>query len=121
MDIGIQEIFLISVIALVILGPERLPEAARTIALWISRFKRSFNQMKNSIAEELNAHEIREQIHNENILHELGESRDILEKMAQDFQSDIENESLHNCQDNTENNPENNPENGTQDTPPSPQ
>ena len=76
MDIGIQEIFLISFIALIVLGPERLPSAVRTVAVWINRIKRSFNEIKSDIEREVNADEIRQQIHNENIMHELSKTAD---------------------------------------------
>lgn len=83
MDIGIQEIFLISIIALVVLGPERLPTAVRNIALWLGRLKRSFNDIKNDIEREINADEIRQQLHNETVLHEL-------DKAARDLSSSVE-------------------------------
>lgn len=94
MDIGIQEILLISVIALIVLGPERLPSAVRSAAIWIGKIKRSFNDIKNDIEKEINADEIRQQIHNENILHQLGEPIEQLQQTAKEFDStlnDIDN------------------------------
>jgi Tat protein translocase TatB subunit len=76
MDIGFQEIFLISVIALLVLGPERLPEAARSLALWLNRLKRSFNHIKSSIENEIDAEDIRQQIYNDNVLHALDNQPD---------------------------------------------
>lgn len=90
MDIGIQEIFLISVIALVVLGPERLPSTIKTVAVWIGRIKRSFNDIKADIEREINADEIREQIHNENILHQLGEPLDQLKQTAKQLDENLE-------------------------------
>lgn len=78
MDIGLQEIVFISVIALIVLGPERLPQAIKTIAIWINRIKRSFNEVKKDLEAEINAEEIKRHIHNENVLHELGESAEHL-------------------------------------------
>ena len=78
MDIGLQEIVFISVIALIVLGPERLPQAIKTIAIWINRIKRSFNDVKKDLEAEINADEIRRHIHNDNVLHELGESAEQL-------------------------------------------
>lgn len=89
MDIGIQEILLISVIALIVLGPERLPSAVRSAAIWISKIKRSFNDIKNDIEKEINADEIRQQIHNENILHQLGEPIEQLQQTAKEFDSTL--------------------------------
>ena len=83
---------LISVIALIVLGPERLPSAIKTIAIWLNRFKRSFNDIKATIEQEINADEIRQQIHNENILHSLGETRDALDDLDQQLSSKITTE-----------------------------
>ncbi len=79
MDIGIQEILLISVLALIVLGPERLPVAVRTVAIWLGRLKRSFNDLKADIEREIDADDIRRQIHNENVLHELEKARTDIE------------------------------------------
>lgn len=89
MDIGIQEIFVISVLALIVLGPERLPVAVKTIAIWVNRFRRSFNDMRHAIEQEVNADDIRRQIHNENVLHELGETRQVLNDLEKQLQQDL--------------------------------
>ena len=39
-DIGFSELVLTALVALIVFGPERLPQAARTAGLWIGRFKR---------------------------------------------------------------------------------
>jgi sec-independent protein translocase protein TatB len=67
-DIGFQEIVLIGVVALVVLGPEKMPGAVRTIALMIGRLKRSFNALKTEIEKEVGADEIRRQLRNEEIM-----------------------------------------------------
>lgn len=66
--VSFGELLLISLIALLVLGPERLPGAARTAGLWIGRLKRSFNAIKQDVERELGADEIRQQLHNENIM-----------------------------------------------------
>ena len=60
-NIGSFEVLLICIIALVVLGPERLPGAIKTTGLWIGRFRRSFYKVKAEIERELNADEIRRQ------------------------------------------------------------
>jgi sec-independent protein translocase protein TatB len=67
-DIGFTELLLIGVVALVVLGPERLPGAVRTAGLWIGRIKRSFSAIKAEVEREIGADEIRRQLHNEQIL-----------------------------------------------------
>lgn len=67
-EISFVEIVLIAVVSLVVLGPEKLPEAVRTAALWIGRLKRSFNSIKTEIEKEVGADEIRRQLRNEEIM-----------------------------------------------------
>ncbi|MFV3304775.1 Sec-independent protein translocase protein TatB [Pseudomonas sp. NY15181] len=66
--ISFSELLLVGLVALLVLGPERLPGAARTAGLWIGRLKRSFNAIKTEVERELGADEIRRQLHNEHIL-----------------------------------------------------
>ncbi|MNR30343.1 sec-independent translocase [compost metagenome] len=65
-------------VALLVLGPERLPGAARTAGLWIGRLKRSFNAIKQEVEREIGADDIRRQLHNEHILSMEQEARKIL-------------------------------------------
>ncbi|WP_448678809.1 Sec-independent protein translocase protein TatB [Pseudomonas nicosulfuronedens] len=66
--ISFSELLLVGLVALLVLGPDRLPGAARTAGLWIGRLKRSFNAIKTEVERELGADEIRRQLHNEHIL-----------------------------------------------------
>ena len=61
-DIGFAELLLIGIVALVVLGPERLPVAARTAGLWIGRIRRSVSNIQSEISEELRAEELRRDI-----------------------------------------------------------
>ena len=67
-DIGFSELLLIGLVALIVFGPERLPDAARTAGLWVGRLKRSFGSIKAEVEREMGADEIRRQLHNEQIL-----------------------------------------------------
>ncbi len=48
-DIGFSELILIGVVALVVIGPDRLPGAARVAGMWLGRIKRSFNTIKEDV------------------------------------------------------------------------
>ena len=76
--ISFSELLLVGLIALLVLGPERLPGAARTAGLWIGRLKRSFNAIKQEVEREIGADEIRRQLHNEHILSMEEEAKKIL-------------------------------------------
>ncbi|MBC3952998.1 Sec-independent protein translocase protein TatB [Pseudomonas folii] len=76
--ISFSELLLVGLVALLVLGPERLPGAARTAGLWIGRLKRSFNAIKQEVEREIGADEIRRQLHNEHILSLEEEARKIM-------------------------------------------
>jgi sec-independent protein translocase protein TatB len=59
-DIGFWEIALISIIGLVVLGPERLPIAIRSVMKWINTAKSMANSVKTEISQELKLHEMNE-------------------------------------------------------------
>lgn len=77
--ISFSELLLVGLVALLVLGPERLPGAARTAGLWIGRLKRNFNNIKRDIEREVGADDIRRQLHNEHILHMEERARRILD------------------------------------------
>ncbi|ARU55084.1 twin-arginine translocation protein TatB [Oleiphilus messinensis] len=64
-DIGFLEILLVGVVALLVLGPERLPHAARTTGKWIGRARRMVRQVTDEIDRELKAEELREKLRQE--------------------------------------------------------
>jgi len=70
-DIGFPELLLAAIVALLVLGPERLPQALRTLGLWLGRMRRSFTAVKTEIEREIGMDEIRRQLHNEAVLDEL--------------------------------------------------
>ena len=58
-DIGFTEILLVAVVALVVLGPERLPRVARTVGHLLGRFQRYANQVKGDISREMQLDDLR--------------------------------------------------------------
>lgn len=59
-DIGFWELVLIGVVALLVIGPERLPKAARIAGLWVGRARRTLASVKDEIDRELKAQELKE-------------------------------------------------------------
>ncbi|MCK1792142.1 Sec-independent protein translocase protein TatB [Pseudomonas violetae] len=82
--ISFTELLLVGLVALLVLGPERLPGAARTAGLWVGRLKRSFNAIKQEVEREIGADEIRRQLHNEHILSLEQEARKIFTPTQQE-------------------------------------
>jgi sec-independent protein translocase protein TatB len=61
-DIGFLELVLIAVLALLVLGPERLPHAARTAGKWVGKAKRMASNLTEEVDRQLKAEELRERI-----------------------------------------------------------
>jgi len=89
-DIGFMELVLIAIVSLLVVGPEKLPGAIRTGALWVGRAKRSFNQVKADIEREINADEIRRQLHNESIMADIEKAKKGADKLIADTQKDLD-------------------------------
>jgi len=91
-DIGFWELVLISVVALVVLGPERLPHAIRSVTKFIGAAKSMANSVKDELAHELKVQELQENLRKaeqmgmKNLSPELQESVDKLKQAAQDVQ-----------------------------------
>lgn len=64
-DIGFSELLLIGVIALLVLGPERLPQAARATGLWVGRLRAIVQRFTADIDRELKAEELRQTLREE--------------------------------------------------------
>jgi len=62
-DIGFTELLLIAVVALVVLGPERLPKAARFAGLWVRRARAQWYSVKSELERELAADELKRSLH----------------------------------------------------------
>ncbi|WP_199507509.1 MULTISPECIES: Sec-independent protein translocase protein TatB [unclassified Psychrobacter] len=64
-DIGFSELLLFGVIALIVLGPEKLPQAARTAGQWYAKIRRTVTTLQSEIEAELDLAETRKQMQDE--------------------------------------------------------
>lgn len=78
-DIGIWELALIGLLALIILGPKRLPEVARTAGRWAGRVRQFVASVKEDFDQELRTEELAElrKLH-----HELNETRQLIQRSS---------------------------------------
>lgn len=88
-DIGFPELLLVSVIALIVIGPEKLPETIRTLSLWLGRLKRSVATIKSEIEAEIGADDIRRQLREESVLDALKDTKTQLQDVIDTTRKDL--------------------------------
>jgi sec-independent protein translocase protein TatB len=59
-DIGFWELLLIAIVALVVVGPERLPRLIRVVGLWVGRANATVQNIRSEISQELRAEELKQ-------------------------------------------------------------
>ncbi|MEM7406626.1 MAG: Sec-independent protein translocase protein TatB [Pseudomonadota bacterium] len=59
-DVGLQELFLIGLIGLVVIGPKRLPKLARTLGVYVGKMRRFVTDVRSDVERELRAEELRQ-------------------------------------------------------------
>jgi TatA/E family protein of Tat protein translocase len=59
-NLGLPELLVIFVVALIVFGPKKLPDLARSLGRGINEFKRASNELKNTLDEEIRAEERRQ-------------------------------------------------------------
>ncbi len=89
-DIGFWELVLISVVGLVVLGPERLPHAIRSVSKFLSTAKSMANNVKDELSHELKMQELQDNLRKaekmgmEDLSPDLKSSMDELKRAAED-------------------------------------
>jgi len=81
-DISFVEIALVLVIALMVLGPERLPRAAKMVGLWVRRAKASWYSVKAEFERELADDELKRSL--QQAQREIGEAKKDFEQAARE-------------------------------------
>lgn len=95
-EVGFSELLMVGLVALIVIGPERLPRAARLAGLWIGRINASLSGIKADIQQQLHAEEMRQLMEQhqiggemERIIAETKAGIDDLEQQAQTLADDI--------------------------------
>jgi sec-independent protein translocase protein TatB len=83
-DIAFSELLLIGVVALVVIGPERLPKVARTAGQWLGRLNRYVSQVKQDIDRDIKLEELRK------MQQEMKDTAQRYEILAQDTARQVE-------------------------------
>lgn len=88
-DIGFSELIVCAIVALVVIGPERMPEAVRTVGLWIGRLKRGLRETRSEIERQMGVDDIRRQLHNEDIMRSLEDARRDMDNVVAQTQASL--------------------------------
>ena len=98
-DIGFSELMVIGVVALIVIGPERLPRVARTAGLLLGRAQRYVNDVKADINREIELDELRKfkkeiettaQTFESSVREEMQKTQDILNISANELAGDMQ-------------------------------
>lgn len=66
-DIGFLELSIILVLSLLVLGPERLPKAAKSVGYWFGKMRRYVDSMKSQVEAEFDTAEVKRLLHNQEV------------------------------------------------------
>ena len=88
-DIGFWEISLILVLALIVLGPERLPGVAKKVGYWVGKGRRYIEGVKNEVSKELDSSELKRLLHNQGV--QIEELKNQVNQTSHDMKSDMHN------------------------------
>ena len=86
-DVGFWEILLIGVLALVVIGPERLPGAARQAGYFVGKARRYIEGVKSEVASELDVNEFKRMMHNQEV--QINELQQKLKSSIDDVKSEL--------------------------------
>jgi len=104
-DIGFFELCVIGVIALLVIGPEKLPRVARTVGLWTGKARGVIRTVKYDIDEQIRMEELKESMQKtaSTVEKEFSESINKAEDSFQEAQQEV-NEEVASLKKNTEEN-----------------
>src|SRR5438128_10736538 len=88
-DVAFSEIVVIAVVALIVIGPERLPRVARTLGHLFGRLQRYVNEVKADISREMELDELRRL--RQEVKGAASELERSVQSVASDFQSSVRN------------------------------
>jgi sec-independent protein translocase protein TatB len=88
-DVGFSELLIIAVVALLVLGPERLPKAARFAGLWVRKARAQWYSVKSELELELAQEEMKQ--HMQSVENSIKAPMQELQNDLQDAQNEINN------------------------------
>lgn len=61
-DIGFLELMVVGILGLLVLGPERLPKAARTVGLFLGKIRRTMSNFQDDLERQVRTDELKEKL-----------------------------------------------------------
>lgn len=89
-EIGFGELVVIAVVALLVVGPERLPGLARTAGLWLGKGRRMIAQVKAEVDRELQLEDIRQTLRQQVHLGEANEVSDRMKSLRAEIEAEFD-------------------------------
>jgi sec-independent protein translocase protein TatB len=86
-DIGFLELLVVAIVALLVIGPERLPETIRKVLSVTRAVKRSLHNARMDVEREMGMDDIRRQLHNEEILRSLNAPQEAIDAVIRETQT----------------------------------
>lgn len=86
-DVSFFELLVVGAVALIVIGPEKLPGAIRSGALWIGRIRHAIAKTRTEIEQHIGADDIRRQLHNEQIMATMAKWQETRTAIEQDILS----------------------------------
>ncbi len=88
-EVGFSELLMVALVALLVVGPERLPKVARVTGLWLGRARNMMTTVKAEIQAELHAEEMRQLIKEQASLNELHALESELTNASANFKTEL--------------------------------
>lgn len=83
-EVGFSEICMVALVALLVIGPEKLPKVARMAGFWVAKSKRMMASVKQEIHEEFQAEELRQSLKSQTGINEF---KQLIDDTSNDLRS----------------------------------
>ncbi|MGR8931508.1 MAG: Sec-independent protein translocase protein TatB [Gammaproteobacteria bacterium] len=98
-DVGFSELVMVGLIALLVIGPERLPKAARIAGFWVGKARSTIANVKAEIKHELHAEEMRQMLQQHSVsddLHQIAtETQAAVDEINSTLKSKVDTQQSH--------------------------
>lgn len=90
-EVGFSELLMVALIALLVIGPERLPKTARIAGWWLGKARSTIASVKAEIKQELHAEEMRQLLEQQSIANDLQQLANDTKMATQDIKTGLNN------------------------------